>query len=324
MKDLNIFDERSLSEQIENQKKHAWCMDRDIHWEKGIAGDKYFVPLDEKNIAFPGASEEQKIVISQLLGLIINQTISEMESSLPKLKLLAWENKLKKYPINPEMIELGELFFQEEKKHAQSFHKFQEFFCHQNHIDPKDLNKLLPQAINSNFLNAIIWNAQNGGSAFWWLVAAVEEVSINIYKTINQKRSEIDPLFFELHKKHTEEEIRHENYAFLMLELDHLERRGLSERLIKKTDLLIAETVSVPWILTELTKIFRVKVLKNHSPFFQILESCLPLLEKTSATQLIKALIFTTPYISWVVNPIHRRKHLQLAKKTKSLSLVAA
>jgi len=313
-----------LSEQIENQKKHAWNMERDILWGKGISGDKYFVPLDEKNIAFPGASEEQKIAISQLLGLIINQTISEMESSLPKLKLLAWENKLKKYPINPEMIELGELFFQEEKKHAESFHRFQEIFCMQNNIDPKDLNKLLPQAINSNFLNAIIWNAQSGGSAFWWLVAAVEEVSINIYKSINQKRGEIDPLFFELHKKHTEEEIRHENYAFLMLELDHLDRNGFRERLTKRTDLLIAETVSVPWILTELTKIFRLKKLKMHSPFFQTLESCLPLLEKTSASQLIKDLIFTSPYISWVVNPIYRKKHLYLVKKTKSISLVAA
>jgi hypothetical protein len=320
MKILSPFDSQALSEQVRLQQKHGWDLEQDFSWKTGIRDDAYFVPLIENKISFDGASEEQKIAISQLLGLIINQTICEMESSLPKLKLLAWEKKLKNYPVNPEMFELGEIFFDEEKKHAKSFEKFQEIFCSQQGISPEDLKRILPSALNSNFLNAITWNAQKGGAAFWWLVAAVEEVSVQVFKTINQHRDQTDPLFYQLHKKHTEEEIRHENYAFLMLEIDHCQRQGFSSRVIKKTDLLLAETVSVPWVITELTKIFRVRDYKHKGPFFEILSTCLPFLEKMDRLELFGALFKEAPYISWMINPAFRKKHHQMLKLTGSLS----
>ncbi|HXH75589.1 MAG TPA: hypothetical protein VNJ08_11520 [Bacteriovoracaceae bacterium] len=324
MKSKSPFDDEALHLQLLVQKKHGWDLENDIPWDLGIKTDAFLAPLDEDALVFPGASAEQRIVISQLLGLMVNQTISEMESSMPKLKLLAWENKLKAYPVNPEMFELGELFYEEERKHALSFIRYQELFCKTNNIEPHELNQLLPCALNSNFMKAITWNAEQGGASFWWLVAAVEEVSVQIFKSVNKCRKEVDPLYYHLHQKHAEEEIRHENYAFLMLEVDHAQRKNLKQNLINKTDLLLAESAATPWVLTELTKIYRARDLKHKSPFFEILASCIPLMENMDKRRLIKNLYKDSPYVSWLVNPNMKTKHHEMQKKTGALSWVSA
>ncbi|MFN7825660.1 MAG: hypothetical protein ACK5P6_09890 [Pseudobdellovibrionaceae bacterium] len=130
------------------------------------------MPLDANNFVFPGASAEQQVVISQILGLMINETICEMECSLPRLKLKAWENILNQYPVNKEMRILGEMVFDEEEKHAQSFQMFFGKFCHQLSIEPKALKSLLPSGFNSQFQKNLIRNAELGGAAFWWTAAA--------------------------------------------------------------------------------------------------------------------------------------------------------
>ncbi len=308
MKPISIFDRIGLQKQIDLQRSSGWDLQTDFQWSKGVDLERSFAPLDSDNMAFPGASTEQAVALSQLMGLMVNETISEMECSLPRMKYHGWEKLLAQFPANPELHELGEIFFAEEEKHAKSFQKFLEIFCHQINVSPEELKSLLPSGKNSLFQAALLWNAEQGGAAFWWTVAAVEETSIQAYRAIVQKKNETDPLYFELHKRHAEEESRHDSYAFMMLDVYQRLPKSLKQRAFLKTDLLLSQLLPGPWVLTELAKIFSVKKLAHRSPFFRVLADTLPLFENMPKATLIKNFWTKTPYVSWLINPAFRKK----------------
>jgi hypothetical protein len=303
----NPLDYASLRRQIAIQRERAWDLDRDIPWRTPIDRSRYFLPLDRSAIAFPGASEEQRRAISQLLGLVINGTIAEMESVIFKMKDIAWNQLLREYPVNPEMRELGERF------------------CEDTGVDPSALARLLPKAFRSLFLRGTIANAQSGGFAFWWVVAVAEEVSIDIYRQIHSHRDAMDPLYHLVHKKHLEDESRHRNYAFLMLRLAH--DRAQQDRfaspfrhLRRKTDLLLAQALSSGWVISELTKIFEVRHLRGEHPFFDVLASCLPLLQSVPPLELFRRLFVSAPYISYLLNTRNQRATIEAATEARVLT----
>ncbi len=314
------FDYAALRAQIQWQKERTWDLDTGISWEMGIDLTRDFLPLDSDAVAFPGASEEQRRALSQYLGLVINGTISEMEGVIHKLKDVAWNQVLRRYPVNPEMWELGELFFEEEIKHSRMFGRYNEEFCKASGVDEAQLKTLLPRAFGSWFQKAVIANSNGGGHAFWWLVASAEEVSIEIYRAIHRHRETMDPLYHLIHKKHLEDESRHRNYAFLML--DVIERSGassLKERFHRKTDLLFSQLFSTGWVVTELTKIFESKRLKREHPFFETLATCLPLVRKVPLHDLVRKLFVTAPYISLVLNTRNHPHTIETAEARKVL-----
>lgn len=319
MKPVSVFDREALRQQIEWQKKSCWNLEKDFNWNQGIDSQKFFAPLDSNNIAFPGASDEQKLALSQFMGLMINETICEMECSLPRMKYLGWEKLLDQFPANPELYELGELFFEEEEKHAKSFQKFFEIFCHQNNISPDELKSLLPTGKNTLFQKALFWNAGIGGTAFWWTVAAVEETSIQIYRAMIKHKANTDPLYFQLHKRHAEEEARHDNYAFMMIELYQHLPKNLKQKLLHKSDLLLSQVLPGPWVLGELTKIFKVKKFAHRSPLFKTLSETLPLFDNMPKVDLVKGFWNQTPYVSWLINPAFRKKGLQQTESAWTL-----
>lgn len=298
----NPLNASELRQQVKWQRERTWDLDKDIPWNRGIDFTKFFLPLDENNIAFPGATAEQQRVLSQFVGLFINATIGEMEGVIHKLKDAAWNQVLRQNPANPEMLELGELFFQEEYKHSLAFNRYNQIFCEQMGISPDDLARLLPKTFGSYFQRAVIADAQKGGDAFWWVVASVEEVSIEIYRMMHRFEADLDPLFFIVHRKHLEDESRHRNYAFLMLELIGNGRRGLRAKLRRKASLVLAQALSSAWILSEASKLYEAEKLKDVHPFFAQLASCLPLLRKQSLPQLLWNLLVKAPYISTVLN----------------------
>ena len=298
----NPFDYVQLREQIRWQKERSWDLDKDIDWKMGIDPAKFLLPLDQENIAFPGASPEQRLALSQYLGLVINGTIAEMEGVIHKLRDVAWAEILRQYPVNPEMWELGELFFDEETKHARMFGRYNVLFCQALGIDEGALHALLPKAFGSFFQKAIIANARAGGHAFWWLVAAAEEVSIEIYRQIHKHRAGMDPLYHLIHKRHLEDESKHRNYAFLMLELIEARNAGVRTYFHRKTDLLFAQAFSTGWVIAELSRVFESRKLQKVHPFFKRLASCLPLVRKVSRLELVRRLFVTAPYISLVLN----------------------
>ena len=67
-----------LGRQISLQRRMAWDLESGIPWKLGVDTGKILLPLDDANIAFPVASAEQRLALSQFMGLVVNATISEM------------------------------------------------------------------------------------------------------------------------------------------------------------------------------------------------------------------------------------------------------
>lgn len=320
MYERDLFNHKALALQIQRQKKYAWDLDKGIRWDLGVDPKKFLLPLDKDCIAFPGANAKQQLALSQLLGLVINSTISESEDVITRLKSVAWMEILRSYPVSPEMVELGELFFEEEKKHSIAFARYNSVFCEKMGIRKETLDKLIPKAYGSLFLKAMLSNAKWGGHSFWWVVGAVEEVSIELYKEIHKHKAMIDPLYFEVHFKHMEEESRHHNYAFLMLDIIAKRQSSLQRLFYKKTDLIFGQAFASAWIVSELGKIFEAKRFAHEHEFFSTIASCEPLLRELSWMDLAKRLFISAPYISLVLNTKNHKQTSWMAEKQKALN----
>jgi hypothetical protein len=244
-----------------------------------------------------------------------------MENVIHLMRNTGWEKILQKYPVNPEMWELGDLFFVEEQKHARAFERYNQLFAKAMGLSEEDLMRILPRAYGSWFLKAISMNASLGGHAFWWVVASVEEVSLILFQNIHQARTEVEPLFYNVHKRNMEEEARHHNYAFLMLDL--IEKRNTNWRslLHRSTDLLLGQIFSTGWVLAELNRFYTVKELRNKNPFFEVLCSTIPLMEKLSIRERAERLFVTSPYVSLMLNTKNHPLTYSAAKKRGALSL---
>lgn len=307
-----------LSLQINRQKKYAWDVDRDIPWNLGIDKSRYLLPLDENAIAFPGIGQEQRLALSQLVGLIVNATIAEMENAIDRVRDHGWIDYLRRFPVNPEMEALGALFFAEELKHARLFKRYNAHFCDQMGIEPDLLHRILPKLFGSRFIDIVTNNAKGGGHAFWWIVAIVEEASIKIFQQMTQDHKAIDPLFYEVHRRHTEEETRHCNFAFLVLDMIANRPFGFRELFHRKTDLILAQTISGSWLLIELQKIWRLKNLRTLHPFFSTLASCLPHFRKHPLT--LYHFFSKSPYLSLFLNVRNHPQTVQMIKRLHPLS----
>ncbi len=315
MKATNPHNSFALQRQLMIQKKLQWDLMDDIKWEMGIDQTKPLVPVDFTAMGLHELSGEQQVVLSQYLGLVINATISEMEDALPRLKFHGWERILDSYPANPEIRELGELFFEEEQKHAAAFKKYLQLFSQTVGLEPDFLTKFMPRTYGSRFQKIITKNAQAGGHAFWWIVALTEEVSIKIFHEIDTIKDECDPLFYHLHRLHLEEESRHANYAYLMLEIIRSRPQNFKRMYAKRMDYLFSQLVATPWILGELTKIFDAENYDPKSEFFDTLKSCLPHLRKVPKLKLATQMFSSVPYISWFLNPNWRNFCKNMADK---------
>lgn len=317
----NPLNHAALASQVRRQEKYAWNLESDIPWEIRVDPSRELVPLDKDAIFFPGASAEQRLAISQLMGLVINSTIAEMENVITRLKDSGWANILRSYPVNPEMWELGELFFQEEAKHAIAFFRFNAAFADELGIDPKDLDRLLPKAFGSYFLNLTRKNARTDGHSFWWTVASVEEVSIELFRQIQSHKDHLDPLFYAVHKRHMEEESRHHNYAFLMLDVIDRRATTFSRLFHRKTDLLFSQIFSTGWLLAELHRVFDAAKLQHKHPFFKTVASALPLMNQLGWATIAKRLFRSSPYISLVINTRNHDRTMLSAQRHNAWQL---
>ena len=317
-----LFDSERHNRQTQLQRKRAWDLDKDFSWDQPINTKSFLLPLDQDAVAFPGANSKQRLALSQYMGLVVNNTIAEMELVAHRLKEIAWRQQLERNPVNREFIDLGEEFFSEESKHAAAFRRYNQCFANAMKIPLHHLKKILPQSTGTSFLNSIYSNSLAGGYAFWWVVALVEEESILIFELIHSFKKDIDPLFFAIHQKHFEEESRHSNYAFLMLEHLRLQKiRGLKDLWHRKVDNIQAELWCTRWVIQELSRLFQVRQLAKEHEFFDTLASCLPLLEKESPSETLRRLFTSSPYVSSILNRRYHSRTLRARKTHAALGL---
>lgn len=315
---MDPFNDVALGRQVKLQKERAWDMDLDLDWSRGVDLTRGLLPVDLASLGLEGASAEEVLAVSQFLGLIVNNTISEMECVLDRLKDCAWADQLKAYSVNPEMWDLGELFFVEERKHSQIFQRYLSCFCEKVGVAPAEMRDLLPQAFGARFADAIMANAKAGGIAFWWVCAAVEEVSIKIWEQMYRHRTGLDPLFLEVHQRHLEEEARHANYAFLMLNLYHARQsQAWIPDLARQTDLLLGEIYMSGWVLAQLARTRKVTGLRRRHPFFDALHGALQKINQEPLWRLIYGFTTRTPYVSLLLNRHNHREREQLASQRR-------
>jgi predicted metal-dependent hydrolase len=271
MSTVDIYDEEKIARMLHVQRAHVIDFSAQIEWSRGVDLNCPLLPLDSNAIAFPEASDEQRLVISQLMGLIVASTIAELEEVACKLKGPCWEKLLRKFPVNPELFELGELFFDDEKKHSMAFNRYIELFANKVNVAPEELKALLPSSQNSFSQKIYHLNSLAGGMAMWWLIAAVEEESLLIHDLMRPHRSQIDPLYYNIHRCHFEEEIRHKSYAQMMLQVNNEMNCAPQALLFKKLDFMIAEMLNLHWTFNQLFKVRNLKALKGRHEFFEIL-----------------------------------------------------
>ena len=320
-----LHQQNELKSYLDKQEKHAWDIQRDFNWEKEIDLTKEFVPLPEDFILNPFLNPSQKILVSQLIGLMINSTVCELEGALERSKKQCWVEIINKYPVSPEFEELGENFFVEEKKHSLAFDYFLEKFAKQTNVTVDELKSILPILNQSKIEKLFRINSYLGGKAMWMVVAAVEEESIEVFKQMRPHKSNIDYLYYQLHQRHFEEETRHASFAFLMLEL--LEKRtALPIKILsRQIDFMMSEVLQVSWILGELMKVVNLEKLKDRHSFYQGLYELIPIIKKFTITDVLKSLFNDAPFISLILRPglnKHLSKYLNENKSRRFLDKV--
>lgn len=321
MKSVSLYDEAALSNLLKMQRENGWDLEDSIEWSTAIDLNKPLVALDEGALFFPGASQEERLVVSQMMGLIIASTICEMEECLVRVRKVAFENVVKRYPVSPEFIELGEQFFAEEVKHSQAFRRYMTLFAHATGVDLNDLKSVLPQIEKSKTEWLLKKNLETGGSAFWWIVAEVEQEFLLLYNTLSPFKSLIEPLYFDLHRKHFEEEARHAPFPFLMLELLLTRDKSFKGYVHSKSDLMISQLVQTFWTAHSLTRIKAIRKLADKHPFYASLARMQILLEDQPKARTFWKFFTSAPYVSSLVNPNHHKKFLRFAEKMGAMSI---
>lgn len=319
---FDIFNEKKLERLYRLQIDKEIDFDKRIPWDLGVDLSKPGLPLSDSFDFLGFSCPEEKLALSQLMGLIVASTISELEMVANTLKKPCFIDILNKYPVNPEMFALGEQFFKEERKHAEAFQKYVDCFACEVDIEPNILKSFLPSAQNSYFVRGLYGlNAKAGGMALWWLVAAVEEESILIYRHIQENKGECDPLYENIHQCHFEEEIRHKSYACMMIELVNQISKKPNTLLLKKIDFLMAETLNLSWTFKELLKTRKLKTLKDHHPFFYHISNVLEKLENYKPLDLVNILFTESPYISSALHMAENHHVNEMLKKYKSVKM---
>jgi hypothetical protein len=100
-----------------------------------------------------------------------------------------------------------------------------------------------------------------------------------------------------------------------MLELAQTSPCSWKEKILRKTDLVLAQTMTAGWVVSELHRIFEATELKDEHPFFAQIASCLPAMKQVPVWELVRRLFVTAPYISSVLNLQHQKQTLRFAKK---------
>lgn len=298
----DLYDCFELSNLKQKQVQKAWSFD-EITSFGTIDLSKTFAPLSEDFILFDKISDQQKVVIGQFLGLVINSAICELENGIERSKKECYSNVISNFPVSKEFEELGENFFEEEKKHSAAFDYFLSLFAKQTNVTRHELKSLLPTLNESKIEKFFRLNGMVGGQALWLVTAAVEEESIEVFKKMRPFKEKIDPLFYQLHKLHFEEETRHASFAFLMLELICDRSNFAVNKISKCIDFILSDLLQVSWVMSELVKTSNVDKLSDRHPFYQQLSEVLPLMNDHNIIQLISYLFKDSPFVSLILNP---------------------
>ncbi len=313
---LSPFDAKSLAKLLAEQKKHAWDIEKSIQWRDRVDLSKPLVPLDDDALVFPGAGVEHRLLISQIMGLIIARSIYEMEECLIRLRPQAWDALFEAAPISPEFRAVGEQFFLEEKKHADTFRRYVEVFANSLGVDRPTLESILPEINHTNTEWLLKQSLELGSHVFWWVVATVEQQFLLLHQAMKPFYGTLEPLYAEIHQKHFEEEARHSPFPYLILEVcQESFMTGFSNRMLQKVDVLAAQLVQILWTMSSLSRVQNAVHLRDKHPMFAKISELLPFLEQQPKITTLWKLVTEVPYVSSLINLNAHKKVLRFAER---------
>ncbi len=310
MKTYDIYNEERIGRMLHIQQANSVDFENSIPWSTSIDLTKPLLPLDSGSPLFPDTTEAERIAISQIMGLVVAASISQLESVAVSLQGPTWDKVLRKYPVGPEFRALGEHFYEDEAKHSLAFDRYIDLFATQLGLEAAELKAFLPSS-DSMIRKIYALNSRLGGTAIWWLIAALEEESIEIYKRMRNSTEELEPVYLGLHRAHFEEEIRHKSYAVMMLQL----HRDQGTRPFGKFDFLLSETLNFLWSFNQLAKLRGIGVLRNRHPFFATIAGLCEKIRGRNTLQVMSALCYRTPYTRGMIQLSQHREVQELLKE---------
>lgn len=301
------YSKEFLKRKLQVQTVQQWDMENDISWELGIDLTKSLLPPVKSPSIIPDGTPEEEHAFSQFMGLIAAAAIAEHEKLIEEIKEYSFDGTLKKYNVSDEFIELGESFFKDEAKHSKAFTKYIDLYAKELNLTQDELKSILPaHHKNSIFCNLFKLNSYLGGMAFWWTVATTEEHSMEIFRIIRPMQKKVDPLYYQIHKLHFEEEVRHSSFAQMMLDLQRSKEAPFPSRVLRKCDFVFSDLLEKVWTIIQLKKLSRVHRFKNRHPLLNTISVVITKINSIPLHKRINLLRGDIDYLSLMINP---RKH---------------
>lgn len=249
MRILDVEDPERMARHLGVMRRRAWDLEADFDWNAPIDVTRPLLPLAQVDRLFPGLEDDERLVLSQLFGIVIAHVFSDAEQFLNKTRDLLWPQFTQMFAGYPQLIELGTQFFDEERKHSEMFRRYIRRWVEARGLDPLRFEERQARFSESWQHRVIHKNAARGGLSFWWIVLLAEEESPLIYKYLEEDAETVEPLYLRVHRKHFEEEARHATFAYTAMAF-LADRMPPAKRAVRRrTDIMLCQFLQWSFML---------------------------------------------------------------------------
>lgn len=291
MRILDVDQPDRLRTLVSLMRRKAWDLDRDFDWDAPIDVARPLVPLAQVDRMFPGLEDDERLALSQLLGILVAYVFSDAERFLSATRDRLWTDFARLFAGHPALLDLGTQFFDEERKHAEMFLRYNTRWLTAQGLDAEEFLARQPRFVDSWQHRVIQRNAGHGGLAFWWLVLLAEEESPLIYQHLEDAAGEIEPLYLRVHRKHFEEEARHATFAYTaMAFLADRAPRG-RRALHRRTDVVLAQLLQWSFMAGTVLHGRRARRDAPRHPWLTTVERAMTKVERLPARHLYRVLL---------------------------------
>ncbi len=255
-------------------KSLGWELEKDIDW-KSLDTSKPLLPLEPLGVERFSLDKNQKLVLSQFLGLMAIRAIAQHEEILGVIRSQCTQ----RLNASAELTR----FFEEEAKHSAAFDKYVETFAKIQGIRIDSLKKILPRFSKHSWLTKIfLLNNAFKGDAIWQLVHITELESIDLYRFLRDSGMDLEPVFRELNRLHYEEEIGHISIPPMVL--NSLRGSG------KRTSSWFPRVLHALWGISQFRHLWHLKALRQEHVFFCDLDEVCKKISVIEMSGLFKAI----------------------------------
>ncbi len=298
-----------------NSRAKAWAIE-DINWHQDIDLEKELLTLEDDEF-ISMLSSRQKSALSHIMGLVIISAISAHENVIQDIKSGHWQRLKRNKQISSKVYNEGMEFFDDESKHSQMFNRYISKYLSKINLKKEEADEFLPSYDKKSiFMRLAKFNMFLGGRAIWWLVASVENESLDLFREIHKRKRDIDPLYYEIHLKHFQEEIIHSSFAENLILSDDLGKSTFLNRI----DYIIADFLQITWALWQLVRLSKIQKHESRHSFIKDFVSIYSVIKQFGRIRFLKYMFVKFPYLSMMLNSHHRKGMIKLLNKSTTVA----